>query len=167
MTPSPESSVSQVDATANTLSFREATREDVPNIVRMLADDVLGQTREAYGDPIPQVYWDAFSAINQDPNQHLLVACLEAEVVGTLQLSFLPNMSYQGGWRSLIETVRVDASKRGAGIGKAFIQHAIALSKARGCHMVQLTTNKQRDDAIRFYERLGFTASHEGMKLFV
>jgi GNAT superfamily N-acetyltransferase len=133
----------------------------------MLADDVLGQTREAYRDPIPQVYWDAFEAIDQDPNQHLLVACLDGEVVGTLQLSFLPNMSYQGGWRSLVETVRVDASKRGLGIGNAFIQHAINLSKAKGCHMVQLTTNKQRDDAIRFYERLGFTASHEGMKLFI
>ena len=108
MTPSPDPDVPQVDAISTKLSFREAIEADVPNIVRMLADDVLGKTREAYGDPIPQVYWDAFNAIDLDPNQHLLVACLDGEVMGTLQLSFLPNMSYQGGWRSLIETVRVD-----------------------------------------------------------
>ena len=147
------------------LSFRSATRDDVVHIVRLLADDPLGAKRECYQDPLPSDYYDAFSAIDADPNNELIVACKNAQVVGVLQLTFIPYLTYQGGWRALIEGVRVDTTLRSKGVGQAMFEWAISRAKQRGCHLVQLTMDKSRPDARRFYENLGFQATHEGMKL--
>lgn len=147
------------------LSFRRARRDDVPAIVEMLADDVLGAARERVEDPLPSAYFDAFAAIDADPNQHLLVAEQDGAIVGCLQLSFLAGLSRRGAWRALIEGVRVMRQKRGQRIGERMIAQAIDLARQRGCQVAQLTTDKRRHDTHRFYERLGFVASHEGMKL--
>lgn len=147
------------------LSFRKAMRADVPEIVRMLADDPLGSKRERYELPLAAGYLTAFEAIESDPNNELLVACMGERVVGVLQLTFIPYLTYQGSWRALIEGVRVDSGVRSAGIGKALFERAIERARERGCHLVQLTTDKSRPGALRFYEALGFAASHEGMKL--
>jgi ribosomal protein S18 acetylase RimI-like enzyme len=149
-----------------TLNFRRATREDVPAIVRLLADDPLGATRETCSDPLPQSYYDAFAAIARDENNELIVVVDgERQVMGVLQITFIPYLTYRGGWRALIEGVRVGSDARSSGIGTRLFHWAIARAKERGCHMVQLTTDKTRPNAIRFYESLGFVASHEGMKL--
>lgn len=145
--------------------MRRAVGEDLDTIVRLLADDSLGVHRERYERPLPPGYAAAFSAIDRDANQELAVACLEAEIVGVLQITFLPYLTYQGGWRALIEGVRIAASVRSKGIGRFMFEWAIGRAKARGCHLVQLTTDKSRPEARRFYESLGFLASHEGMKL--
>jgi len=146
-------------------SFREARPGDVPAIVRLLADDPLGAKRERFEAPLPESYLRAFEAIDADPNNELVVACQADEVVGVLQLTFIPYLTYQGGWRALIEAVRIDSKFRSRGLGKAMFEWAIERSRERGCHLVQLTTDKSRPDAKRFYEGLGFAASHEGMKL--
>jgi GNAT superfamily N-acetyltransferase len=146
--------------------LRRARRDDVPAIVRLLADDDLGRTREQTDGPVRDSYWTAFDAIDADPRQLLVVAeGDDGEVVGTLQLSFIPNMTFGGGTRAQIEGVRVDRSARGTGIGRRMVEWAIERAREQGCHLVQLTTNKARPDAHRFYEGLGFVASHEGMKL--
>jgi ribosomal protein S18 acetylase RimI-like enzyme len=147
------------------MTFRCARHHDLPAIVRLLADDPLGAKRERYETPLPQAYVRAFEAIDADPNNELVVACLEGEVVGVLQLTFIPYLTYQGGWRALIEAVRIDSRQRSRGLGRKMFEWAIARSRDRGCHLVQLTTDKSRPDAKRFYESLGFAASHEGMKL--
>jgi ribosomal protein S18 acetylase RimI-like enzyme len=147
------------------LSFRPATRADVPTLVAMLADDVLGAQRERFADPLPQTYYDAFATIDADPNNLLLVAENTDQIVGMLQITFIPYLTYQGGWRALIEGVRVAKSARGQRIGQALLTEAIDRARANGCHLVQLTTDKTRADALTFYERLGFCATHEGMKL--
>ena len=146
--------------------FRRATRDDLPSIVAMLADDPLGAQREANTSPLPRCYHDAFDAIDRDPNIELVVAQAGSHgVVGVLQLSFIPNISHQGGWRALIEGVRVAAASRSGGMGRKMLLWAIERARQRGCLMVQLTSDKSRTDAIRFYEGLGFVASHEGLKL--
>ena len=148
------------------LIFRPATPADLTHIVRMLADDPLGAKRENYTLPLPQSYIDAFLAIDCDPNNELIVVEeASGSVVGALQLTFIPYLTHQGGWRALVEGVRVDKRVRSLGVGKALFDWAIARATAKGCHMIQLTSDKQRPDAIRFYESLGFVASHEGMKL--
>ncbi|MBC8345965.1 MAG: GNAT family N-acetyltransferase [Candidatus Marinimicrobia bacterium] len=149
----------------NQVQFREARITDLNTIVKMLADDDLGASRERYESPVPSSYSNAFESINKDPNNTLLLALLNDEIVGVLQLTFIPNLTYQGSWRSMIEGVRVSTKFRSKGIGQSLIQEAIRQSKAQGCRMVQLTTDKTRPDAIRFYESLGFISSHEGMKL--
>ncbi|WP_371928745.1 GNAT family N-acetyltransferase [Rossellomorea sp. KS-H15a] len=131
----------------------------------MLADDVLGSKRERYEHPLPESYIQAFNAIDTDPNNELVVACQGEEVVGVQQITFTPYLTHQGGWRATIEGVRTSASVRGEGVGTKMIQWAIARAEERGCHLIQLTTDKQRPDALRFYERLGFKATHEGLKL--
>ena len=146
-------------------TFRRARADDVPDIVRLLADDPLGATRERYESPLPESYARAFRAIEQDANNELVVACRGEGVVGVLQLTYIPSLTYQGGWRALIEGVRVDSGERSQGLGKTLFEWAIARARERGCHMVQLTTDKARPDAKRFYESLGFVASHEGLKL--
>jgi GNAT superfamily N-acetyltransferase len=152
--------------TANSnLSFRKAAHGDLPEVVRLLADDPLGARRERYELPLPASYLTAFDAIEADPNNELVVACMDGRIVGVLQITFIPYLTYQGTWRALIEGVRVDSGVRSAGIGKALLERAIARSRERGCRLVQLTTDKSRADARRFYEKLGFVASHEGMKL--
>jgi len=147
------------------LLFREATRQDLEAIVRLLADDALGSRREEYTVPLLASYVQAFEAISADPNNELVVAEHAGEVVGVLQLTFIPYLTYKGGWRALIEGVRVRASLRSTGIGRRLFQWAIARARQRQCHMLQLTSDKARPEAIRFYESLGFVASHEGMKL--
>lgn len=147
------------------VTFRSATLADLPVIVRMLADDPLAARREEVADPLPDAYHAAFEAIQADPNNTLLVAERVGQVVGVLQLTFMPSLTYRGGWRAQIEGVRVVRARRGEGIGQALMQEAIRRAEARGCRLVQLTTDKARPEALRFYERLGFQASHEGLKL--
>lgn len=145
--------------------FRTARQSDLPDIVRLLADDDLGSTREIISDPADGRYLAAFVAIEADPNQLLAVASDETDrVVGCLQLSFLPGLSRTGMWRGQIESVRIANDLRGSGLGSQFIEWAIARCAERGCGLVQLTSDKTRADSIRFYEKLGFVASHEGLK---
>jgi len=146
-------------------TIRIARREDLPAIVRLLADDKLGHSRETYSEPLSDAYTDAFAAIDRDPDNALIVAEDAGAIIGVLQLTFIPHLTYTGGIRAQIEGVRVDGSYRGQGIGRILFEWAIARARARGCHLVQLTADKQRPDAHRFYESLGFKASHEGMKL--
>ncbi len=145
--------------------IRQARPEDLPAIVRLLADDPLGATRERYEEPLPKAYREAFDAISRQEGNLVLVAVEGASVVGCLQLTFIPGLARLGMTRAQVEGVRVARGQRGAGLGEALLRHAIELSRARGCGLVQLTTDKARPDAHRFYERLGFIASHEGMKL--
>jgi ribosomal protein S18 acetylase RimI-like enzyme len=144
------------------VTFRRATAADVPAIVALLADDVLGAAREAPGDP---AYAAAFAAIAADANQLLAVAEDAGRIIGCLQITFLPGLSHRGAWRGQVESVRVAADRRGTGLGRAMLDWAIAQCRARGCAIVQLTTDRSRAEARRFYESLGFVASHEGMKL--
>jgi GNAT superfamily N-acetyltransferase len=147
------------------IAFRTAVAADLADIVGLLADDELGRSRESPGLPLDQRYLDAFAAIAADANQQLVVAVAGAEVVGTLQLSFIPGIARRGTWRGLIEAVRIAAPYRSAGLGQQMFEWAIARCKARGCSLVQLTTDKARSDAHRFYEKLGFINTHEGYKL--
>lgn len=147
------------------LKFRLATEQDLDKIVKMLADDHLGRKRERYEQPLPDNYIMAFHAITSDPNNELIVACQENEIIGVQQITFTPYITHQGGWRATIEGVRTASSVRGKGVGTELIQWAIKRAKDRGCHLVQLTTDKKRPNALRFYERLGFKATHEGLKL--
>lgn len=147
--------------------IRGATRKDVPDIVRLHADDILGSQRESMGGAIAQSYYDAFDLIDSDKNQQLIIAEMNHKPIGTLQISYIANMSFQGATRAMVEGVHVDANCRNQGVGQFMMQWAIAQAKHRGCRFVQLTSNKQRKDAHRFYERLGFVASHEGFKLDV
>ncbi|MGQ0522674.1 MAG: GNAT family N-acetyltransferase [Betaproteobacteria bacterium] len=151
--------------TDSELSFRKAERSDLAQLIRLLADDPLGSRRERFETPLPGSYLEAFNAIAADPNNELVVACVEGRVVGMLQLTFIFYLTYQGGWRALVEGVRIDASVRSLGLGKALLQWAINRARERRCHMVQLTTDKTRPEVMRFYEALGFEATHEGMKL--
>lgn len=145
--------------------IRKATKEDVPHIVQMLASDKLGAQREKYSDPLPEAYYGAFEKIDRDPNQELVVVQSDAGVIGTLQLTCIPYLTYQGGLRAQIEQVRIREDMRGKGIGQALFRWAIRRAQERGAHLVQLTTDKRRPDALKFYERLGFEATHDGMKL--
>lgn len=143
-------------------TIRQATPEDLSAIVALLADDDLGKAREAPGDPC---YAEAFAAIAADPNQFLAVVDDGGEVVGCLQLSFIPGLSLKGMWRGQIESVRIATARRGQGLGHLMIDWAIAECRRRGCGLVQLTMNKSRKNSHRFYESLGFEATHEGFKL--
>ena len=150
---------------SDTTTFRSAGRDDLHAIVALLADDPLGATRERLEDPLPDVYTRAFEAIDSDPNQDLIVAERGGVVVGVLQLTIIASLTWQGTSRGLIEGVRVSAGHRGMRIGEALVQEAITRARSRGCAIVQLTTDRTRTDAHRFYERLGFKATHVGMKL--
>lgn len=143
--------------------FREATAEDIPAIVAMLADDTLGATRETPADLVP--YLSAFATVDANPNQILVVADDRGEVIGCAQITFIAGLSHRGLWRADIEAVRVRSDRRGTGLGTRLIEWCIEAARERGCGMVQLTSNASRTDAHRFYERLGFTASHTGFKL--
>ena len=147
------------------IAFRLAKRQDVPAIVRMLSDDDLGSQRERYEDPLPEAYYRAFEQIECDGNHELIVAERNGEVIGTLHLMFLPSLSYQGGLRAQIESVRVDETERGHGLGSEMMKWTIERARQRGAHIVQLTTHSSRAEAHRFYERLGFKGTHLGMKL--
>lgn len=146
--------------------LRRATRTDVPAIVALLADDDLGATRDGIRTEADlAAYQQAFDAIDRDLAQLLVVAEGGGRLVATLQLMFLPGLSHRGAVRAQIESVRVAAGLRGHGLGQAVMTWAVGEARRRGCGLVQLSTNKSRSDAHRFYERLGFVPSHEGMKL--
>jgi GNAT superfamily N-acetyltransferase len=142
--------------------FRDARRAEVPPIVALLADDVLGAGREAEAD---QAYWAAFDDIAADPRNRLIVAEADGQLAGTLQLTFLPGLSRHATLRAQIEGVRVAAPWRGQGLGRTMIEWAVAEARRNGCGLVQLTSDKRRPGAIRFYRSLGFEPSHEGFKL--
>lgn len=162
------------------LQFRLAKRCDVRRIVEMLIDDTLGAGREQLADSVPEGYYAAFDAIDADPNNELIVAYIgsteyndasvnhqneEGDVIGVLQLTYIPSLSFQGGTRALIESVRVDTRYRSQGIGRQLMEWTLERARSHGCHLAQLTTHKSRTDAHRFYERMGFVTSHVGMKL--
>ncbi|MEU5372212.1 GNAT family N-acetyltransferase [Streptomyces sp. NPDC005951] len=145
------------------LDIRPATPDDLPAVVAMLADDPLGAQRESPDDLIP--YQEALQRLADDPNQHVVVAVRQGRVVGTLQLTIIPGLSRRGSTRSIIEGVRIHGDERGSGLGTQLIQWAVDESRRQNCQLVQLTSDVTREDAHRFYERLGFTASHVGFKL--
>jgi GNAT superfamily N-acetyltransferase len=147
------------------LKVREATQADLPAVIDLLMDDELGRLREDSNLPLDPGYLAAFDAIAADPNQQLFVAEMAGELVGTFQLSFLPGLSYKGAWRGQIEAVRIAADLRGGGLGAQMVEYAITRCRARGCRIVQLSSNATRTRAHAFYERLGFVGSHLGMKL--
>ncbi|MBS0125156.1 GNAT family N-acetyltransferase [Aestuariicoccus sp. KMU-90] len=146
------------------MRFRRALRADLPAIVALLADDDLGRARESAAQAVDPVYVAAFEVIAADANQILAVADLGGEVIGCMQITFIPGLSRRGAWRGQLESVRVASHLRGRGIGEQFLDWAIGQCRERGCGLVQLTTDRQRLDALRFYERLGFVPSHNGMK---
>jgi ribosomal protein S18 acetylase RimI-like enzyme len=147
------------------ITIRRARREDVAAIVRMLADDALGASRERLEEPLPPSYFQAFEKVARDQNLRLVVAEQGGAVVGCLQLCILPGISSQGASRGLIEDVRVASDRRSGGIGEQLVQWALAEARASGCKLVELLTHHSRVDAQRFYERLGFARSHVGMTI--
>ena len=147
--------------------FRDASRDDVGAVVALLADDPLGQRREGSARDIDPAYITAFEAIALDPNNRLIVADQAGDVVGCMQLTVIPHLTFTGGTRLQIEGVRVKESHRGRGIGAAMIEWAVAYGHAQRCHVVQLTSNRDREDALRFYQELGFEPSHIGFKRYL
>jgi ribosomal protein S18 acetylase RimI-like enzyme len=145
--------------------FREAVAADLPQLVSMLADDDLGARREDASQPLNQAYHAAFEAIDNDPNNMIMVAEIGQTLAAMLQLTFIPYLTHIGSWRCLIEGVRVNSAYRGKQLGRRLLQSAIVAARGRGCRIVQLTSDKQRPRALRFYESLGFEATHEGFKL--
>ena len=149
------------------LRYRLAEEADLPDLVAMLADDELGVQREDASVPLNSDYIKAFNHIDSDPNNELIVVTSDRDLVGMLQLTFIPYLTYTGSWRCLIEGVRIHSKFRGQGVGKQVLCWAIGRARERDCYLVQLTSDKNRPDAIRFYESLNFTASHEGLKLYL
>ncbi|MFE0016911.1 GNAT family N-acetyltransferase [Mesorhizobium sp. NPDC059054] len=147
------------------IAFRRAERTDVTAIVAMLADDMLGSSREDISEPLADSYLRAFEAIDADPNQLLAVMTEAGRVVGTLQLTFIAGLSRRGSLRGQIEAVRVARDRQSAGLGQKMIDWAVGQCRERGCAIVQLTTDRNRHDAHRFYERLGFKQTHFGYKI--
>jgi len=151
--------------TAPVVRIRPARDTDLAAIVALLADDALGRQRVQPADPLPPVYRQAFAEMGEERGNLMLVAEIEQVLVGCLQLTIIPGLSRTGMKRAQIEAVRVGSAWRGRGIGERLVRHAIEMARTAGCGLVQLTTDKSRADAHRFYEALGFTASHIGMKL--
>ena len=145
--------------------YRNAVEKDLQALVQMLADDDLGGKREDSSMPLDSKYIDAFSSIRSDPNNELIVVCYDDFIVGMLQLTFIPYLTYRGSWRCQVEGVRVHSKHRGHGLGKKLFEWAISRAQEKNCRLIQLTSDKTRADALRFYESLGFAASHEGFKL--
>ena len=145
--------------------FRTARKDDLPTILEMIANDQLGRSREQFELPLPQSYTAAFERIQKDENQQLMVVEFDGRLAGTFQLSWLQYLTYKGGLRLLVEAVRIKEDFRGHGLGTKTFQYIIDLARERGAHMVQLTSNKKRAEALKFYQSLGFEASHEGFKL--
>ena len=147
------------------LKYRSATINDLECLINLLASDPLGSQREDVSLPLNEAYVNAFKAIDADQNNELLVVEYHGQTVGMLQLTFIPYLTHKGSWRCLIEGVRVDESYRSRGLGEKMFEHVINLARDKGCRVVQLTSDKHRPGAIRFYEKLGFKATHEGFKL--
>ncbi|TWA85096.1 acetyltransferase (GNAT) family protein [Azospirillum brasilense] len=150
-----------------TLTFRTAGRDDVPAIVRLTADDALSTAGDVYSEPLDPVYGEAFDRMAAQPGNSIVLAELDGRIVGCFQFTVVHGLVRRGASRATVEAVKVDGALRGQGIGSAMMRHAIALARAEGCVMVQLTSQTRRTDAHRFYERLGFRASHVGMKLLL
>jgi len=147
------------------LKFRLATIDDLLDIVRMLSDDTLGATREKFSEVLSDNYINAFEKINADQNQELTIVEMNGDKVATFHLTFIQYLTHQGGLRAQIEAIRTNSNFRGQGIGTKVFDYAINRAKKKGCILLQLTTDKKRPDALRFYEAIGFVATHEGMKL--
>lgn len=147
------------------LIFSEAEKRELDEIISLLADDVIGSSREQFTKPIKNSYEKAFKHIQQDPNAKLIVVKLDNQIVGVAQINFITYLTYQGGTRAQIEGVRIHKNYRTKGIGKQLFDYLIALAKNHHCHLVQLTTDKSRLGAFKFYQKLGFVNSHEGFKL--
>jgi len=147
------------------LTIREATRADLPAILELMAQDALSHSLEAL--PLTAEHERALDEIQSHPDHRVVVAELDGEIAGTMQISYLPGIGFGGRWRAQVEAVRVRRELRNRGIGAQMMQWAIDQARARGCFLVQLTTNQKRIDAQRFYRRLGFQASHVGMKLYL
>ena len=147
------------------LIFRQATEADLNRLIKMLSDDPLGSTREDNSEPLNQNYLIAFQEIDRDPNNELIVVESNAEIIGMLQLTFIPYLTYTGSWRCLIEGVRIHPDYRGQGLGTTLFEWAIARAKQKRCKILQHTSDKKRPAALAFYEKLGFKATHEGFKL--
>jgi len=147
------------------IEFRRAKETDLPAIIGLLAEGSLKKGRDDASLPLDPSYAEAFKAIGQDNNNLLLVGARAKQVVACVQISFIPGLSYRGGWRAQIEGVRVAGAMRGQGIGRALLTEALDIARKRGCTLVQLMAHKQRHDAHRFYESLGFARQHEGFRL--
>lgn len=150
---------------SSAFKIRKASYNDIVHIVYLLARDPLGSKRENFQNPLPQEYYDAFAEIDTDKNNYLIVVEDNGKIIGTSQLTIITYLTYRGGKRGQIEGVRIDEDYRGRGIGKLMIEWSINKSRELGCHLVQLTMDKQREETIQFYNKLGFVASHEGLKL--
>lgn len=150
----------------NRLCYRDATRDDLAFIIGLMAEDSVVETSDLPDQPHHPAYLAAFEAIATDANQRLIVAELDGAPVGTIQLTFIPGLFRLGMWRGLIEAVHIIPSQRSKGLGGEMIQWSLDQCRERGCGMAQLTSNKKRLDAHRFYERLGFQKSHEGFKFY-
>mgnify|MGYP003957535941 FL=1 len=147
------------------LTFREAVEKDLPFMVEMLADDELGSQREDTSNPLNPSYLSAFKSIVADPNNELIVVEKDGNLIGMLQLTFIPYLTHKGSWRCLVEGVRIHKNFRGEGIGTRVFEWVIQYARGKGVSILQLTSDKQRPDSIRFYEDLGFKSTHEGLKL--
>ena len=147
------------------LTFREAVEKDLPFMVEMLADDELGSQREDTSNPLNPSYLSAFKNIVADPNNELIVVEKDGNLIGMLQLTFIPYLTHKGSWRCLVEGVRIHKNFRGEGIGTRVFEWVIQYARGKGVSILQLTSDKQRPDSIRFYEDLGFKSTHEGLKL--
>lgn len=147
------------------MQIREAKESDLDSIIALLANDPLGKLRENSSGPALKPYKQAFKLISEDQNHLLVVIENEGQIVATAQMNFLHYLTYKGGTRAQIEAVRVHSDNRGKGLGETLIKYLIEEAKGKGCHIVQLTTDKQRPGALRFYERIGFHATHEGLKM--
>lgn len=151
----------------DSILFRPATRDDLEFIVALLAQDDLGQTRESLQETLPSNYIEAFTAINRDPANEVIVGIDANGIFGTMQLTYIPNLTFEGATRCLIEGVRVSDRVQGQGFGRKMFEWGIERARKKGCRIVQLTSNKARDGAIAFYDKLGFEASHVGFKLYL
>jgi N-acetylglutamate synthase-like GNAT family acetyltransferase len=147
------------------LVIRDARREDVPAILALLAADSLGATREPLDGVVPDVVWAAFDEIESDSNNRQIVAERDGRIIGCLQLTIIPGLTYSGGKRVQIEGVRVAKDCRREGIGRELLAWAVAQARQAGARLAQLTHHESRNGAHAFYQSLGFTPSHVGMKL--
>lgn len=149
------------------MEFKIAQLDDLPDIVNLLVDDELGMNREKYEEPLPEEYVEAFKDIEEQTGNQMIVAVIDHNVVGCLQLTFIPTVARLGMKRAQIEGVRVSRDYRSRGVGKALFETAIQMSRDNNCELVQLTTDKSRQDAHHFYKRSGFAVTHDGMKMFL
>ena len=148
-----------------TSRVREAIEADLPRLVELLAQLSIAEQREDVGPPLPESYANALAEIDGDPRQQLLVLEADGRIVGSLALILVPNLSHQGRPYAIVENVVVDEAERGGGFGEVLMRHAIDEARRAGCYKLSLTSNRQRADAHRFYERLGFSATHEGYRI--